>query len=142
MRGYELGIKKEFVGMAYRALGLGKGSIIMNLRKCAHPIVTVVHICEATLTKRLIEFENTESGSLTNFDSFLKDFKCLKAVVIEMMEGVMMRDESNPRWDHTYQRRLHRPYFSSPPPEALRQILRPLTRRAATHSIMEARPSP
>ncbi|KAG0499643.1 hypothetical protein HPP92_004334 [Vanilla planifolia] len=28
-------------------------------------IVTVVHICEATLTKRLIEFENTESGCLT-----------------------------------------------------------------------------
>ncbi|XP_020579797.1 transcription factor IIIB 90 kDa subunit isoform X2 [Phalaenopsis equestris] len=28
-------------------------------------VVTVVHICEATLTKRLIEFENTESGSLT-----------------------------------------------------------------------------
>lgn len=27
--------------------------------------VKVVHICEATLTKRLIEFENTESGSLT-----------------------------------------------------------------------------
>ncbi|OAY74003.1 Transcription factor IIIB 90 kDa subunit [Ananas comosus] len=28
-------------------------------------VVTVVHVCEATLTKRLIEFENTESGSLT-----------------------------------------------------------------------------
>lgn len=28
-------------------------------------IVTVVHVCEATLTKRLIEFENTESGCLT-----------------------------------------------------------------------------
>ncbi|KAI0494618.1 hypothetical protein KFK09_024759 [Dendrobium nobile] len=28
-------------------------------------IVTVVHICEATLTKRLIEFENTDSGCLT-----------------------------------------------------------------------------
>lgn len=27
--------------------------------------IKVVHICEATLTKRLIEFENTESGSLT-----------------------------------------------------------------------------
>lgn len=33
-------------------------------------IVTVVHICEATLTKRLIEFENTESGSLT-IDEFI-----------------------------------------------------------------------
>ncbi|XP_016508011.1 transcription factor IIIB 60 kDa subunit isoform X3 [Nicotiana tabacum] len=28
-------------------------------------IIKVVHICETTLTKRLIEFENTESGSLT-----------------------------------------------------------------------------
>ncbi|XP_059063806.1 transcription factor IIIB 60 kDa subunit [Cryptomeria japonica] len=28
-------------------------------------VVGIVHICEATLTKRLIEFENTESGSLT-----------------------------------------------------------------------------
>nr|GEY81358.1 transcription factor IIIB 60 kDa subunit-like isoform X1 [Tanacetum cinerariifolium] len=28
-------------------------------------VVRVVHICEATLTKRLIEFENTKAGSLT-----------------------------------------------------------------------------
>ncbi|XP_051148845.1 transcription factor IIIB 60 kDa subunit isoform X2 [Andrographis paniculata] len=28
-------------------------------------IIKVVHICETTLTKRLIEFENTESGGLT-----------------------------------------------------------------------------
>lgn len=27
--------------------------------------VKIVHICEATLMKRLIEFENTDSGSLT-----------------------------------------------------------------------------
>lgn len=27
--------------------------------------VNIVHVCDATLTKRLIEFENTESGSLT-----------------------------------------------------------------------------
>lgn len=34
--------------------------------KCSKSdIVSVVHVCEATLTKRLIEFENTESGSLT-----------------------------------------------------------------------------
>lgn len=25
----------------------------------------IAHVCDATLTKRLIEFENTESGSLT-----------------------------------------------------------------------------
>ncbi|KAH7282832.1 hypothetical protein KP509_35G049400 [Ceratopteris richardii] len=28
-------------------------------------VVSVVHICEGTLTRRLVEFENTESGSLT-----------------------------------------------------------------------------
>ncbi|KAJ0702933.1 putative transcription factor TFIIB, brf1, TBP-binding domain, cyclin, Cyclin-like superfamily [Helianthus annuus] len=28
-------------------------------------VVKAVHICEATLTKRLVEFENTEAGSLT-----------------------------------------------------------------------------
>ncbi|RCV22928.1 hypothetical protein SEVIR_4G271900v4 [Setaria viridis] len=28
-------------------------------------VVAVVHVCEATLTKRLIEFESTDSGSLT-----------------------------------------------------------------------------
>ncbi|KAL7134345.1 hypothetical protein ABFS83_11G020700 [Erythranthe nasuta] len=34
--------------------------------KCSKSEITkVVHICEATLTKRLIEFENTESGGLT-----------------------------------------------------------------------------
>ncbi|XAR72589.1 hypothetical protein NMG60_11019284 [Bertholletia excelsa] len=34
--------------------------------KCSKSeIVRIVHICEATLTKRLIEFENTESGGLT-----------------------------------------------------------------------------
>ncbi|KAK9290332.1 hypothetical protein L1049_008499 [Liquidambar formosana] len=34
--------------------------------KCSKSdIVSIVHICEATLMKRLIEFENTKSGSLT-----------------------------------------------------------------------------
>ncbi|KAJ7976447.1 Transcription factor IIIB 90 kDa subunit [Quillaja saponaria] len=34
--------------------------------KCSKSdILRIVHVCEATLTKRLVEFENTESGSLT-----------------------------------------------------------------------------
>lgn len=41
-------------------------------------IVKVVHICEATLTKRLIEFENTESGSLT-IDEFTQKAEKLDA---------------------------------------------------------------
>ncbi|KAI3928224.1 hypothetical protein MKW98_023825 [Papaver atlanticum] len=40
-------------------------------------VVSVVHICEATLTKRLVEFENTESGSLT-----IEEFE-MKAVEYE-----------------------------------------------------------
>ncbi|KAG4951025.1 hypothetical protein JHK85_044892 [Glycine max] len=34
--------------------------------KCSKPdILKIVHVCEATLTKRLVEFEDTESSSLT-----------------------------------------------------------------------------
>ncbi|KAH9303572.1 hypothetical protein KI387_007976, partial [Taxus chinensis] len=41
-------------------------SALSNGYRCTkEDIVNIVHICEATLTKRLIEFENTESGSLT-----------------------------------------------------------------------------
>lgn len=38
-------------------------------------VVSVVHICEATLKKRLVEFEQTESGSLTaeEFDTKAKE---------------------------------------------------------------------
>eukprot|EP00252_Welwitschia_mirabilis_P026349 TRINITY_DN8639_c0_g1_i1.p1 TRINITY_DN8639_c0_g1~~TRINITY_DN8639_c0_g1_i1.p1 ORF type:complete len:666 (+),score=178.80 TRINITY_DN8639_c0_g1_i1:307-2304(+) len=40
-------------------------------------VVSVVHICENTLTKRLIEFEDTESGSLTieEFESRAKELE-------------------------------------------------------------------
>ncbi|URE12119.1 hypothetical protein MUK42_24699 [Musa troglodytarum] len=40
-------------------------AIDSSVRRCCRLKVSVVHVCEATLTKRLIEFENTESGSLT-----------------------------------------------------------------------------
>ncbi|KAA8515245.1 hypothetical protein F0562_018525 [Nyssa sinensis] len=62
-------------------------------------IVKVVHICEATLTRRLIEFENTESGSLTieefnknaedlekeNHLSKLSDFNSQKSGTMEVL---------------------------------------------------------
>ncbi|EXC18103.1 Transcription factor IIIB 90 kDa subunit [Morus notabilis] len=40
-------------------------------------IVKIVHVCEVTLTKRLIEFENTDSGSLTieELDNSAKELK-------------------------------------------------------------------
>ncbi|XP_052196387.1 transcription factor IIIB 60 kDa subunit-like isoform X2 [Diospyros lotus] len=41
-------------------------SALFHGLKCTKlEIVRLVHICEATLTKRLMEFENTESGGLT-----------------------------------------------------------------------------
>ncbi|KAL6188950.1 hypothetical protein ACLB2K_040340 [Fragaria x ananassa] len=41
--------------------------------KCSKSdIIKIVHVCDATLTKRLVEFENTESGSLTIEEFLLK----------------------------------------------------------------------
>ncbi|XVF42652.1 hypothetical protein PTKIN_Ptkin01aG0381800 [Pterospermum kingtungense] len=46
--------------------------------KCSKSdIIRVVHICEATLTKRLIEFENTDSGNLT-IEEFMEKEKELR----------------------------------------------------------------
>ncbi|KAA8518293.1 hypothetical protein F0562_015824 [Nyssa sinensis] len=39
--------------------------MVSTLKCSKSEVIRVVHICEATLTKRLIEFENTESGGLT-----------------------------------------------------------------------------
>lgn len=50
-------------GLCGAALYIAALSHGLNYTKA--DIVSVVHICEATLTKRLIEFENTDSGSLT-----------------------------------------------------------------------------
>ncbi|KAL5770230.1 hypothetical protein ACOSP7_014384 [Xanthoceras sorbifolium] len=50
-------------------------------------IVSIVHVCEATLTKRLIEFENTDSGSLT-----MEDFIAKKN---ELQEDSSINHQSN-----------------------------------------------
>lgn len=46
-------------------------------------VVSVVHICEGTLTRRLIEFEKTESGSLTaeEFEMRAKEFEFLSQAI-------------------------------------------------------------
>jgi hypothetical protein len=50
----------SFVSLRPFALSFSDGiNYVLRLQ------VSVVHVCEATLTKRLIEFENTDSGSLT-----------------------------------------------------------------------------
>lgn len=54
-------------------------------------VVSVVHICEATLKKRLVEFEQTESGSLTaeEFDMKAKeiDLQIRVGLVSPQIEG-------------------------------------------------------
>ncbi|GJT02692.1 RNA-directed DNA polymerase, eukaryota, reverse transcriptase zinc-binding domain protein [Tanacetum coccineum] len=55
-------------------------------------VVKVVHICEATLTKRLIEFENTKAGSLTvSFIATLKFAHLLKSSIRTLW--IMKRNE-------------------------------------------------
>ncbi|GLU14659.1 hypothetical protein SLE2022_312180 [Rubroshorea leprosula] len=47
--------------------------------KCSKSdIIRIVHMCEATLTKRLIEFENTDAGSLT-IEEFMEKEKDLQS---------------------------------------------------------------
>ncbi|KAL8460146.1 hypothetical protein ACS0TY_031887 [Phlomoides rotata] len=53
--------------------------------KCSKSdIIKVVHVCEATLTKRLIEFENTESGGLT-IEEFTMKAEELKQEEIKLL---------------------------------------------------------
>ncbi|OVA11333.1 Transcription factor TFIIB [Macleaya cordata] len=63
-------MKRDWMQTGRRPSGLCGAALYISalshgLRHSKADIVSVVHICEATLTKRLIEFENTESGSLT-----------------------------------------------------------------------------
>lgn len=63
-------MKRDWMQTGRKPSGLcGAALYIASLShglKCSKlDIIKVVHVCEATLTKRLIEFENTESGSLT-----------------------------------------------------------------------------
>ncbi|XP_055817610.1 transcription factor IIIB 60 kDa subunit isoform X1 [Solanum dulcamara] len=52
-------------------------------------IIKVVHICEATLTKRLIEFENTESGSLTidEFNTRAEELEKEETLSLQLYSG-------------------------------------------------------
>ncbi|KAG5627116.1 hypothetical protein H5410_012334 [Solanum commersonii] len=51
--------------------------------------IKVVHICEATLTKRLIEFENTESGSLTidEFNTRAEELEKEETLALQLYSG-------------------------------------------------------
>ncbi|PIA25104.1 hypothetical protein AQUCO_12500013v1 [Aquilegia coerulea] len=63
-------MKRDWMQTGRKPSGLCGAAVYISAHsygiKCSKSdITTVVHVCEATLTKRLIEFENTESGGLT-----------------------------------------------------------------------------
>lgn len=63
-------MKRDWMQTGRKPSGLCGAALYISAHsygiKCSKSdIVNIVHVCETTLTKRLIEFENTESGSLT-----------------------------------------------------------------------------
>ncbi|WVZ06778.1 hypothetical protein V8G54_020124 [Vigna mungo] len=64
--------------------------------KCSKPdILRIVHVCEATLTKRLVEFENTKCSSLTveELDTLAKEQENNPTVMPEgELKGVTSKD--------------------------------------------------
>ncbi|XP_061355742.1 uncharacterized protein LOC133300235 isoform X2 [Gastrolobium bilobum] len=63
-------MKRDWMQTGRKPSGLCGAAIYMSALahgfKCSKSdILRIVHVCEATLTKRLVEFENTESASLT-----------------------------------------------------------------------------
>ncbi|CAJ1919373.1 unnamed protein product [Sphenostylis stenocarpa] len=64
--------------------------------KCSKPdILRIVHVCEATLTKRLVEFENTECSSLTieELDTMAKEQENNPTVMPEgELKGCISKD--------------------------------------------------
>ncbi|KAJ1404180.1 hypothetical protein SESBI_26777 [Sesbania bispinosa] len=63
-------MKRDWMQTGRKPSGLCGAALYMSALahgfKCSKSdILRIVHVCEATLTKRLVEFENTESASLT-----------------------------------------------------------------------------
>ncbi|KAL5575404.1 hypothetical protein UlMin_017103 [Ulmus minor] len=63
-------MKRDWMQTGRKPSGLCGAALYISalahgLKKSKLDIVKIVHICEVTLTKRLIEFEKTDSGSLT-----------------------------------------------------------------------------
>ncbi|XP_074320423.1 transcription factor IIIB 60 kDa subunit-like [Silene latifolia] len=63
-------MKRDWMQTGRKPSGLCGAALYISALSYGHKIpktkvIKVVHICEATLNKRLIEFEGTESGSLT-----------------------------------------------------------------------------
>ncbi|KAJ4721340.1 transcription factor IIIB 90 kDa subunit-like [Melia azedarach] len=71
-------MKRDWITTGRKPSGLCGAALYISalthgLKFSKSDIVKIVHICEATLVKRLIEFENTDSGSLT-----IEDFMARK----------------------------------------------------------------
>ncbi|KAK2989634.1 hypothetical protein RJ640_019353 [Escallonia rubra] len=63
-------MKRDWMQTGRKPSGLCGAALYISALSHGHKysksdVVRIVHICEATLTKRLIEFENTKSGGLT-----------------------------------------------------------------------------
>ncbi|KAJ8427938.1 hypothetical protein Cgig2_023314 [Carnegiea gigantea] len=73
-------------------------------------IVKIVHICEATLTKRLIEFEDTESGSLTieEFTRKAEELEGLGNLVKKAEKGGLDGGSEPPAFQRAERERLAR----------------------------------
>eukprot|EP00250_Pteridium_aquilinum_P019302 c24385_g2_i1 orf=141-2372(+) len=77
-------MKRDWIQTGRRPSGICGAALFISAHihgfECTKTdVVSVVHICESTLTRRLIEFENTESGSLTaeEFETRAEEFHLL-----------------------------------------------------------------
>ncbi|KAK4372347.1 hypothetical protein RND71_007731 [Anisodus tanguticus] len=87
-------MKRDWMQMGRNPSGLcGAALYIASLShglSCSKSeIIKVVHICEATLTKRLIELENTESGSLTidEFNTRAEELEKEERLALQLYSG-------------------------------------------------------
>ncbi|XP_047324774.1 transcription factor IIIB 60 kDa subunit-like [Impatiens glandulifera] len=92
-------MKRDWIQTGRKPSGLCGAALYISALsyglKCSKSeVVRVVHICESTLTKRLIEFENTESGGLTieEFNTKAKELEALTDLRKEPKEESSMNE--------------------------------------------------
>ncbi|KAK8473332.1 hypothetical protein PHAVU_001G106433 [Phaseolus vulgaris] len=93
-------MKRDWMQTGRKPSGLCGAAIYISALahgiKCSKPdILRIVHVCEATLTKRLVEFENTECSSLTveELDTMAKEHEKNPTVMAEgELRGCISKD--------------------------------------------------
>ncbi|KAK8473077.1 hypothetical protein PHAVU_001G053501 [Phaseolus vulgaris] len=93
-------MKRDWMQTGRKPSGLCGAAIYISALahgiKCSKPdILRIVHVCEATLTKRLVEFENTECSSLTveELDTMAKEHEKNPTVMAEgELKGCISKD--------------------------------------------------